>query len=68
LKGYDENQDGRIDVSELKTDKFAWDLKKEWGREKEKRNSKLGKGKRRILKEIVRLTQDLQKEMINSGL
>ncbi len=29
LKEYDENQDGRIEVSELKIDKFAWDLQKE---------------------------------------
>lgn len=68
LKEYDENQDGKIEVSELRIDKFSWDLKKEWGgenAENKKVNSKSGKGKKKILREIVWLTRDLQKEMIS---
>jgi len=59
LKDYDENQDGRIAVSELKIEKFAWNLK----RDNKKRDSK--SGKKKILREIIELTQNLQREMIN---
>lgn len=64
LKEYDENQDGKIDVSELKIEKFFWNLKKELAK---KDNKKIGSklGKKEILKEIVLLIHNLQREMIS---
>ena len=54
LKEYDENQDRKIDISELKIDKFVKDLKKKWSAEKEKK-----------IREIVRKMKVLQKEVIS---
>jgi len=69
LKEYDENQDGRVDVTELKIDKFAWNLKKEWGEENIKKKKIVSKStkkeKKKILSEIVWLARNLQIEIIN---
>jgi len=53
LEKYDKNKDGIIEVHELKIEEFAWDLKKNWRKWKQKR-----------LKEIAWEIQNLQKEVI----
>lgn len=62
LREYDKNQDKRIDISELKIDQFALDLKQKW-ESNNKKTKKVGKGK--ILKKIVWEIQNLQKEVAN---
>jgi len=53
LEKYDKNKDRIIEVHELRIDEFAWDLKKNWIKWKEKK-----------LKEVVWEIQNLQKEVI----
>jgi hypothetical protein len=54
LKEYDKNKDKKIEVSELKINKFARDLKENWR-----------KGKEKNLQEIVQAIKVLQKEVFN---
>jgi hypothetical protein len=67
LKEHDKNNDGRIDVSELKIDKFARNLKKDWeGSEDKNERTSLGSrsGKKKTLREIAQLMRKFQ-EIIN---
>lgn len=54
LKEYDKNKNKKIEVSELKISKFVRDLKKNWGKAKEKK-----------MREIMRAIEVLQREIIS---